>query len=76
MKSILIAVAAVTLAVSPAFAKSSHKHHHARSTRGLYMQTVPFEESPALTIRGNSVTDPDPFIRSQLIRGYQAGPTD
>jgi hypothetical protein len=76
MKTILIAVAAATLAVSPAFAKSSHSRHQTQSTRGLYMQSVPVEDPPALTIRGNSVTDPDPFIRSQLIRGYQAGSTD
>jgi hypothetical protein len=76
MKAILIAVAAATLAVSPAFAKSAHKHRQAQSTRGLYMQSVPVEDPPALTIRGNSVTDPDPSIRSQLMRGYQAGSTD
>jgi hypothetical protein len=48
MKKLITAIALATLIASPAFAKSTHKHHRVQSTRGLYMQTMPKMPNNAL----------------------------
>jgi len=81
MKNLIIALALTSLAASPALAKErAHSHPH------LYMYSgAPTAQDPALgpegsppgvMVKGHLMTDPDPLIRLQLNRGYQAGTQD
>jgi hypothetical protein len=87
MKKLLpLALALATLVTAqsaPALARNIH-HPSAGSTRGLYLYVnpgvaapPPTVASPQVIVRGKVMgQDPDPGIRSQMMRGYGAGSGD
>ena len=73
MKKLLMAIAVMLIAVSPAFAKPAKKHQQPQSTNGLYLQANPEDAgAPAMINRGFPNIDPDPFIYEYLIRSYRS----
>jgi hypothetical protein len=78
MRSLLTALALASLIATPALAKSVSHH----VPRHLYMyqnEAAPAatqNDPPSVVKRGYLMTDPDPSIRSEIIRGYDAGSTD
>jgi hypothetical protein len=81
MRSLLTALALASLVATPALAK--HASHHMQKQH-LYMQYNEPGQAPGgiengppgVMKRGYLMTDPDPSIRSQLNRGYDAGSSD
>ena len=78
MNRLIAGLALTALIASPALART-HSHAHA-SGASNYVRSVPVANDfarggydPAGYYDGHRLADPDPFIRNQLIRQYEAG---
>jgi hypothetical protein len=80
MRSYLVALALASLAATPALAKSPSHHVQGKHLYMQYNDPAPAaaqqNNPPSIVKRGYLMTDPDPSIRSEMNRGYDAGSSD